>query len=112
MEIDTQREGDVLIFKPKSRISGLEAKEFQQVLSDGIKDEDLYVVIDFSGVSFISSAGLRAILFAGKGLSQRKGKLALCSFPESIQEIFAISGFNRILSIYDTQESALVGIKE
>lgn len=112
MEVETQREGDILVFKPKSRISGLEAKEFQQVLSKGITDEDLYVVINFAGVSFISSAGLRAILFAGKSLSQRKGKLALCSFPDSIKEIFAISGFNRILSIYETQQEAVAGIKE
>lgn len=112
MEMDIQREGDILVFLPKSRISGLEAKEFQQILTKEITDEDLYVVINFVGVSFISSAGLRAILFAGKGLSQRKGKLVLCAFPDSIKEIFAISGFNRILSIYDTQAAAIAGIKE
>lgn len=108
--MDAQREGGVLIVKPEGRISGLSAKQFQDDLSATIQDDDLSVVINFSDVSFVSSAGLRAILFTGKTLSKRKGKLALCELSESIMEIFTISGFSRILPIHGTQDEAVASL--
>ena len=54
----------------------------------------------------MSSAGLRAILRVTKSLKNFAGKLVICSIPDSIAEIFEISGFNFFLKIAPNLEEA------
>lgn len=64
------------------------------------------VVLDFSEVSYVSSAGLRIVLMAAKRVQQVNGAFALCSLNPEIQKIFEISGLVRILRIFRSPEEA------
>ena len=54
--------------------------------------------LDFSGLEYISSAGLRVLLAAQKTMS-RQGKMTIRNVNESIMEVFEITGFVEILTI-------------
>lgn len=54
--------------------------------------------LDFAGVAYISSAGLRVLLSAQK-LMNRQGKMVLLHVNESVMEIFEVTGFVDILTI-------------
>ena len=54
--------------------------------------------LDFSGLEYISSAGLRVLLAAQKAMN-KQGKMTLRNVSESIMEVFEITGFVDILSI-------------
>ena len=60
----------------------------------GVTELDL----DFSGLEYISSAGLRVLLAAQKAMN-KQGKMTLRNVSESIMEVFEITGFVDILSI-------------
>ena len=60
----------------------------------GITELDL----DFSGLEYISSAGLRVLLAAQKTMS-RQGKMTIRNVNETIMEVFEITGFVEILTI-------------
>ena len=53
---------------------------------------------------------MRVLLIAAKKLRASQGKLVLCAMPEHIQEVFRISGFDQIIPIRDTRESALAEV--
>ena len=57
-----------------------------------------YLVLDFAGLEYISSAGLRVILKAQKTMAA-KGGMKLLHVNETIMEIFEITGFSDILTI-------------
>ena len=54
--------------------------------------------LDFSGLEYISSAGLRGLLAAQKTMS-RQGKMTIRNVNETIMEVFEITGFVEILTI-------------
>ena len=57
-----------------------------------------HLVLDFSGLEYISSAGLRVILKAQKSMAA-KGGMKLLHVNDTIMEIFEITGFSDILTI-------------
>lgn len=56
------------------------------------------LVLDFSGVEYISSAGLRVILKAQK-LMNSKGKMKLINVNDDVMDVFDITGFLDILMV-------------
>ncbi len=65
------------------------------------------MLINFKGLEYISSAGLRVLIIIAKKLRASEGELALCSLDEKIYEVFDVSGFTAIFKIYDTQAEAM-----
>ena len=67
--------------------------EFKQNLG-GVKT----LVLDFSELAYLSSAGLRVLLSAQKTM-KKQGKMILRHVNETIMEIFEVTGFSDILTI-------------
>ncbi|MBC8315442.1 MAG: STAS domain-containing protein, partial [Bacteroidetes bacterium] len=65
------------------------------------------LLVNLSGMDYVSSSGLRILLMALKRITVAKGKFALCSLQPNIKEIFEISGFTNIFEIYDNEEKGL-----
>lgn len=70
-------------------------KDIQQVLSS----EAMAVVLDGTGLTYVSSAGLRLLLTLQKGMTAKGGTLRLRNIKDDIMEIFNITGFSSILTI-------------
>ena len=110
MSISTEREGGALIAKAEGRVDGANALEFHETLESAISPDDKGMVLDFQGISYISSAGLRVVLLVAKTLQKQQAKMAVCSLSEPIREIFEISGFDKIIPVYASRQDALAGL--
>lgn len=112
MEVHTEREGGALIARAVGRIDGSNAREFERALQAKLGKQDRALILDMQSLSYISSAGLRVILMAAKMLQGRGGKFMVCSLSESINEVFEISGFNRIIPTHVTRSEAVATLGE
>lgn len=112
MEVHTEREGGALIARAVGRIDGANAREFESALHATLGKHDSALILDMRSLSYISSAGLRVILMAAKILQSRGGKFVVCSLSDSINEVFEISGFNRIIPTHTTRSEALAALGE
>ena len=56
------------------------------------------LVMDFAGLEYLSSAGLRVILSAQKTMN-KQGEMVIRNVNETINEVFEITGFIDILTI-------------
>jgi anti-sigma B factor antagonist len=65
------------------------------------------LVVDLSGLDYISSAGLRSVLLAAKRIRASGGRMSLCSLNHQIAEVFDISGFSSILDIQPSYDAAV-----
>jgi anti-anti-sigma factor len=72
-----------------------------------IEKENHHVIIDCTGLEYISSSGLRVFLMMQKLAIAKKLKLSICSMESAITEIFNISGFSGIFRIYPDLETAV-----
>lgn len=57
------------------------------------------LILDFQGVEYMSSAGLRVIIDMQKKITSRRAKMELTGVNESIKSIFDITGFSKFLTI-------------
>ena len=97
MTITTAFDNDKLTVSPVGRIDTITAPELDAVIRDNTdKINDL--VLDFAGVEYISSAGLRVLLAAQKAMA-KKGTMKLIHVNEANMEVFSITGFDSILTI-------------
>ena len=107
MELTIDRDGNTLNARVNGRIDSTNARDFEEAIRTSIEDGDHAVILDFEKLTYISSAGLRAVLMTAKNLWKRDAKFALCSLSGSVKEVFEISGFDKIVPIHDTREGAL-----
>lgn len=71
------------------------------------KEDSKKILLDFEGLVYISSAGLRVLLTASKQFSEREISFSICSLCPDVKQIFDISGFTSIFSIYESNDEAL-----
>jgi anti-sigma B factor antagonist/stage II sporulation protein AA (anti-sigma F factor antagonist) len=71
-----------------------------------VAPRDTPILLDFSGVDYISSAGLRVLMMASRRSKAQKGTFAIAAMQPMVQEVFAISRFNLIVPCYASVESA------
>jgi anti-anti-sigma factor len=63
--------------------------------------------VDFGGVSYISSAGLRVLLVAAKRLRAGRGTLVLCALGDPVRQVFDLAGFLPLFTVEATRALAV-----
>ena len=106
MQFSTRTSNDVHIVAISGSLDSGTAPDAQKSL-DAVVAGAKKVVLDFSGLDYISSAGLRVLLGAAKHLRASGGKLGMFGLNQSVREVFEISGFSTILSVYQSEAEAL-----
>ena len=106
-KMTAERQDGVLSIRVDGRIDGSNAIAFQEAIRTAVQDRDRAMIIDCEKISYISSAGLRAVLMTAKALSNRDMRFALCALSENVLEVFEKSGFDKIITIYLSKAEAL-----
>lgn len=109
MEISTRDSNDIHIVAIAGSLDSGTAPQAQKAL-DGVVAGAKKVALDFSTLDYISSAGLRVLLGAAKQLKAKGGKLAFFGLNQSVREVFEISGFATILTVYPSEAEALAAM--
>lgn len=97
MNINKVLEGTKLEIQITGRLDTMTAPELDAEIKQSIDGIDC-LVLNFKGVEYISSAGLRVLLATQKSMS-KKGKMIVKEVNDTVMEIFNITGFVDILTI-------------
>ena len=103
----TEESKDSMVIAVTGRIDGVNAQKFYDNLNREIQDLDNNLILDFEKLSYINSAGLSSILLAAKALQKKNKRFMLCSLPSSVMQVVKISGFDKIIDIYESRSTAL-----
>lgn len=110
MNIVEHTEGDVVILAPDGRLDSNTSSTLEGHLMGLINGGAKAVIIDFTNLGYVSSAGLRVLLMGAKKIKAGGGKMTLCALSDNILDVFRISGFDKIFTISTTREEALGGV--
>jgi anti-sigma B factor antagonist len=111
MEIDQTCIDNTPVVSVSGRIDATTSKDLETTLSGLIDQDNSEIVIDLQGVTYISSIGLRVLLAAQKKVRAKNGGIMLVSLQPFVREVFEMTGFTRLFSIYSHQDEALSGMK-
>ena len=97
MNINIEKENGITILKIEGRLDTTSTPELEKAINDE-GDALKNLVLDFKGVDYISSAGLRVLLTAQKKMNVQ-GSMELINVSEAVMDIFEMTGFADILVI-------------
>lgn len=107
MDIKVQDGGNVITLALSGKLDAVSAIDFDNTLKGLAFAPRTGLLLNLSGVEYISSAGLRGILLAAKKVRATQGELVLCAPTEQVQKVLNLSGFERICRIFTSAEEAL-----
>jgi anti-sigma B factor antagonist len=111
MEINQEIIDDIPIISVCGRIDATTSKDLENALNSLIDENNTKIVLDLGGVEYISSVGLRVMLAALKKVKPKKGDVKLAALQPFVREVFEITGFTKLFTIYPNQAEAINGIK-
>ena len=97
MTINKNKSGSTLTIALEGRLDTTTAPDLEKEIKtslDGVTE----LVMDFSKLDYISSAGLRVLLSAHKAMS-KQGAMKVVNVNEMVMEVFEVTGFSDILTI-------------
>ena len=97
MTITKKQNGSTLELALAGRLDTMTAPELEAALSKDVGGAD-ELILDFSKLDYISSAGLRVLLSAHKAMLSKEG-MKVINVNDIVQEVFEVTGFADILTI-------------
>jgi anti-anti-sigma factor len=110
MDIDKERVGDVQVVTAHGRLDGIYSTAFAKEVGELISGAHPKVLIDFTDIDFVTSAGLRALLLLVKKAKASGSVFALCGVNEQVREVLNISGFTAMFSIHSGRAEGIAAL--
>ncbi len=98
---------DAAIFHVEGRLDSSSTPELEQRVLTSLEQGVKNLVLDFSELEYINSAGLRILVMSYQRLHPLGGQVMVCGVRDYIAEIFDISGYNRVFSMYPDLHQAI-----
>lgn len=113
MELVEHMNGAVKVAKVSGRIDQGTAAQFQELLAPllvQVKAGAAPLLLDFSGVDYISSVGLRVLMLAAKQVKVQQGKIAIAALTPVVAEVFQISRFHLVFPVHPDVATAVTSL--
>ena len=109
LDIKVEHETNYRVMALTGRLDNLTASEFAAAINAEIESGARQVLIEGSGLQYVSSAGIAELLAAGKRLKESGGTVVFAALTKPVRSVFDIVGFPKLFTIYETRDSALAG---
>ena len=97
MKIEMKRNAQEMMMELEGRLDTITAPTLEKEINENIQDIET-LILDFSGLEYISSAGLRVLLSTQKKM-QKRGAMKVINVSAEIMDVFEMTGFADILTI-------------
>ena len=111
MEIEFETVDGITVVTLFGELDSRTAPIVQERLMD-LPGPEARVLLEMSGVNYISSAGLRALLMLYRRMATSEGQVALSGLNESIKDVMAVTGFLEFFAAYDSLEEGLAALNQ
>jgi anti-sigma B factor antagonist len=107
MEISVTEMNRVDLVEITGRVDSSTAGQLGETLNERINKGTLNIVVDLTGVDYMSSGGLRELVAALKRVKKDGGDLRLCSPSDRVREVLQLAGLDTIFEIFDDRTLAV-----
>ena len=106
MEAEVEEKGDVVVVRVNGRLDAASSPQLEKKINSIIDSGHFKLILNFSGVEYLSSSGMRLMLSVSKKLKHLEGKVVACSLNDEVMEVIKMAGFHQILELYPTEEES------
>ncbi|MCU0534030.1 MAG: STAS domain-containing protein [Hydrococcus sp. Prado102] len=103
----------VATFEPSGYITAANVNEFKSELLAAVNSQDYTAfLVDMSGVEFLDSAGLMAIVSGFRQAQSLGRQFSLCSLAPSVRIIFELTQLDRVVEIFENRSAFACTIEQ
>ena len=113
MNVSSRRFANAVVLAVSGRLDQDTCETFRVDLSRHVEDSARgggAIVLDLSGLEYVSSAGLRCFIILAKHARARQKAIALVALQDEVAEIFEISGLLSLFKVYGTVDDAVAAL--
>jgi anti-anti-sigma factor len=113
VELSPKRFADTVVLSPAGRLDHATSEDFKRALAEHLTACAAHrnrLILDLAEVPYISSAGLRVLMLAGKQAKAQRGTLVVADLQPVVREIFAISRFDLVFEVFPSVRDALTRV--
>src|SRR5512146_1171989 len=110
MDIKEESRGGATVVEVSGRIDSATAPALQERLSAIMSAAKVNVLLDLGRLDYISSAGFRVLLLAGKRSDENGTRFVLCSVSGKVRQLFDLGGFLDLFTIAATREEGRAAV--
>jgi anti-sigma B factor antagonist len=103
-----ERPDGFVICRPVGELDAFTVSQFRQALADLAASKRL--VIDMSGIPFVDSAGLGALIGGIRRTRELGGDVAVACDRPTLVRLLRTTGFDRIVSVTETVDEAMASL--
>lgn len=107
MQIHESKLEEILVVEPVGHLDATTSPQLEACLQAHLAGGQRHFVLDLGQIAYVSSSGLRVFLVLARQLRPRGGAVVFCTLQSHVSEVFAIAGFDRILTIAPSRDEAL-----
>lgn len=104
---------NTLVLASTGRLDHDNCEAFREDLAPHLEHsarDGLFIVLDLSGLEYVSSAGLRCFMLAAKQAKAQNSRIVMAAMQPVVAEIFQIARFNLVFDAYPTVRDALAAL--
>ena len=113
MNVVARRYANAIVLRVDGRLDQDTCEAFRGELMPFVEkavSDNAALVLDLSGVEYVSSAGLRCFVIASRRMKAAKGRILVADLQPMVAEIFEISHFNLVFQVFPTVREAIGAI--
>lgn len=109
--IKEEEADDILVLRLHGRLDVLSTPSVEKRLFEYIDQGHYKLLLDFSKIEYISSAGMWMLLATSKKLKAFSGLLILCNVIPDVMDVFKMSGFDHVFEMSNSEHDAKARFK-
>ena len=103
---------NVWTLAPQGRLDLPAARALEDALNELCDAGRARLVVDMTGVGYVASAALKALLVGARRARLQKGDVRLAGLNNRVLEVIEMAGFDQIFAIHPTPEAAVASFGE
>lgn len=108
MNLDvTVRDDRTAVLRPAGRLNLVTSPQLRNAVDDAVAAGNVLVVVDLSGVEFIDSSGLGALVAGLKSTRAAGGDLRLAAGGAQVVSVLRLTNLDRVLKVHGSVEAAV-----
>lgn len=111
IELRESIEEGIRILNVEGRLDSVTSSDFEARLEAMLHDAHARLLIDLERLQYISSAGFRVLYRVLMQTEAREGRVVLCGLSAEVRELFAMTGFDKLLRIAATRAEAIAALR-
>jgi anti-sigma B factor antagonist len=110
LSIAVRQAGEVAVILPVGFINAHTVREFEEALEEQVREGRFTILLNCKDLSYISSAGLGAIMGLIETVREHEGDILLSNLQENVFAIFDTLGFTQLYRVFKDEDQALAAV--